>query len=107
MPLDRKRAVYDVCVKHDVIIVEDDPYYFLQFGGDDTRSPADADADADAAGSDSLEGSTTFSPSSKAYLDNLAPSFLRIDVQGRVIRLESFSKASFHADARGEAAAQT
>lgn len=32
MSVERKRAIYAVCVKYDVIIVEDDPYYFLQAG---------------------------------------------------------------------------
>ncbi|TRM64742.1 pyridoxal phosphate-dependent transferase [Schizophyllum amplum] len=27
---DRKQQIYDICVKHDVVIVEDDLYYFLQ-----------------------------------------------------------------------------
>lgn len=41
MPLSRKRAIYDVCVRHDVIIVEDDPYYFLQFDDDDHNDRTD------------------------------------------------------------------
>jgi aromatic amino acid aminotransferase I / 2-aminoadipate transaminase len=28
----RKKEIYDICVEFDVIIVEDDPYYFLQVG---------------------------------------------------------------------------
>ncbi|XP_076462801.1 kynurenine/alpha-aminoadipate aminotransferase, mitochondrial-like [Babylonia areolata] len=54
--LDRKRAIYDVARKHDLMIMEDDPYYFLNF----TRP--------------------------------LIPSLLSMDVDGRVVRLDSFSK---------------
>ena len=28
---ERKKDIYDVCVKHDIVICEDDPYYFFQF----------------------------------------------------------------------------
>ncbi|PYH91571.1 aromatic aminotransferase Aro8 [Aspergillus ellipticus CBS 707.79] len=57
---ERRRKVYDVCVKYDIIIVEDDPYSFIQYP--------------------------------EQFLSSLAPSFLKYDYQGRVIRLESFSK---------------
>lgn len=29
--LERKQAVYKICSKYDILILEDDPYYFLQF----------------------------------------------------------------------------
>ncbi|XP_067885388.1 kynurenine/alpha-aminoadipate aminotransferase, mitochondrial [Heterodontus francisci] len=53
---DRKREVYQIARKYDLLIIEDDPYYFLQF--------------------------------EKPW----APSFLSLDVDGRVIRTDSFSK---------------
>lgn len=31
VPEDRRRAIYDICSEHDILILEDDPYYFLQF----------------------------------------------------------------------------
>ncbi|KAJ3021667.1 hypothetical protein HKX48_008046 [Thoreauomyces humboldtii] len=36
-PASRKQKVYDVCTKYDVLILEDDPYYYLQF--DTTHRP--------------------------------------------------------------------
>lgn len=30
-PLERKQALYRVCQKYDLMIVEDDPYFYLQF----------------------------------------------------------------------------
>ncbi|XP_041042944.1 kynurenine/alpha-aminoadipate aminotransferase, mitochondrial isoform X1 [Carcharodon carcharias] len=56
MPADRKREVYQIARKYDLLIIEDDPYYFLQF--------------------------------EKPWI----PSFLSLDVDGRVIRTDSFSK---------------
>nr|XP_036854732.1 kynurenine/alpha-aminoadipate aminotransferase, mitochondrial isoform X1 [Manis javanica] len=53
---DRKKAIYEVARKYDFLIVEDDPYYFLQF--------------------------------TKPW----APTFLSMDIDGRVIRADSFSK---------------
>ncbi|CAG0896655.1 unnamed protein product, partial [Cyprideis torosa] len=31
IPEDRKRRIYQICAKYDILIVEDDPYFFLQF----------------------------------------------------------------------------
>ncbi|KAH9947220.1 pyridoxal phosphate-dependent transferase [Amylocystis lapponica] len=74
----RKKEVYDVCSEFDVIIVEDDPYYFLQEGEYVPKSQRDSHYD------NGLDD--------KTYLDQLAPSYLRFDTEGRVIRLDTFSK---------------
>jgi hypothetical protein len=61
----------------DVIIVEDDPYYFLQQGPytpKSGRSVAAVKHDQD------------------KFLAGLAPSYLKFDYQGRVVRLDTFSK---------------
>ncbi len=63
MGMERRRQVYAIAREANVLIVEDDPYYFLQYG-------------------------SSSSSSSSSY----TPSFLSIDVDGRVIRTDSFSK---------------
>jgi hypothetical protein len=72
------RGVYQefhLWLKTDIIICEDDPYSFLQF-------PAY-----------NLEGTTSLnSATPQEYLASLVPSFLKYDMQGRVIRLDTFSK---------------
>ena len=30
----RQAAVYEICQEYDIIILEDDPYFYLQFGGE-------------------------------------------------------------------------
>ncbi|CAG7973395.1 unnamed protein product [Penicillium salamii] len=73
---DRRRAVYKVAQKHDVIIVEDEPYYFLQmqpYVGEDAKPVPPPATHED-------------------FIKSLVPSFLSMDVDGRVVRLESFSK---------------
>ncbi|KAF7356680.1 Aminotran-1-2 domain-containing protein [Mycena venus] len=70
----RKKDIYDVAVRYDLIIVEDDPYYFQQASapyGSRTGPKKQTDEE---------------------WLDNLVPSFLRFDYEGRVIRLDTFSK---------------
>ncbi|KKK19848.1 hypothetical protein ARAM_005446 [Aspergillus rambellii] len=62
--LERRKAIYKVAQKHNIYIVEDEPYYFLQM------QPYTG------AGSE----------------PSLVPSYLSLDVDGRVLRLESFSK---------------
>ncbi|KAI8073257.1 pyridoxal phosphate-dependent transferase [Gongronella butleri] len=54
--LERKKQIYAICQKYDILIYEDDPYRFLEFKTDRT------------------------------------PSYLSMDVDGRVLRFDSLSK---------------
>lgn len=78
----RRKAVYGVCVKHDVIIAEDDPYYILQFANH-MRSKSSSSRDRTA---------TAITEENRHFLQSLSPSYLTFDYQGRVIRLDTFSK---------------
>ncbi|KAB8201742.1 Aminotransferase class I and II [Aspergillus parasiticus SU-1] len=74
--LKRRREIYAVCQKHDIYIIEDEPYYFIQmphFEGKGT--PAQKS-------SEDIE----------SFLAGLVPSYLSLDVDGRVLRMDSFSK---------------
>ncbi|KAH6691477.1 pyridoxal phosphate-dependent transferase [Plectosphaerella plurivora] len=76
----RRREIYELSVKYDLIIVEDDPYYFLQYPG---YNP-------------SAQTTSTFKAKEPSdFIGSLIPSFLSLDIEGRVIRLESFSKTLF------------
>lgn len=70
----RRHEIYQVAEKHDLYIIEDDPYYFLQFEKYDD------------------EGRSLSTPSPSQYLDSLLPSYLSLDTSGRVLRLDSTSK---------------
>ncbi|CDO75895.1 hypothetical protein BN946_scf184523.g4 [Trametes cinnabarina] len=77
MGVARKKEIYDICVAYDVIIVEDDPYYFLQMGAyvaKEARAPQASRVESD------------------KWIGSLTPSYLKLDYQGRVIRLDTFSK---------------
>jgi len=63
----RRREIYAICQRHNIIIIEDDPYYYLQFNLDELDAQP------------GLHGLTSHS-------------FLPIDVDGRVVRLDSFAK---------------
>jgi aromatic amino acid aminotransferase I len=72
----RRAAIYAVCQKHDIIIIEDEPYYFLQM------QPYTGSS-----------GPAVPPPSShEEFLNSLVPSYLSLDTDGRVMRLDSFSK---------------
>ncbi|OHE99547.1 aromatic amino acid aminotransferase [Colletotrichum orchidophilum] len=72
----RRRAIYTVAQKHDLYIIEDEPYYFLQM-----QPYTGPDAPA------------TPPPSSVSeFLGTLIPSLLSMDTDGRVLRMDSFSK---------------
>jgi len=66
----RKQEVYAICRKYDVVILEDDPYYFLTM-------PLDYESEADMPGADPAK---------------LPASYLSMDVDGRVVRLDSAAK---------------
>lgn len=93
LSLERRKALYAVCSKFDVIIVEDDPYWYLQFPsaateeGKSRNRPPVADAL-----SSSPDPKPARSSSGYAFLDSLVPSFLNLDTDGRVVRLDTFSK---------------
>ncbi|KAF4123733.1 aromatic amino acid aminotransferase I / 2-aminoadipate transaminase [Geosmithia morbida] len=75
----RRRAVYDVCRKHDIFIIEDEPYYFIQM-------PPYRGVGKDEPATDGAEESID------DFLRGLVPTYLSLDVDGRVMRMDSFSK---------------
>ena len=69
----RRKDLYTIAQKHDIYIFEDEPYYFLQMQPYTRSSPSP--------------------PSSHAeFLKALVPSLLSMDTDGRVMRMDSFSK---------------
>lgn len=79
--LERRREILDICKRHDVILIEDDPYYFLFM---EKYDAAAALANGTAASKE---------PRSAAeFLDSLPTSYLSLDTEGRVVRLDSLSK---------------
>lgn len=88
LSLERRKEIYAVCSKYDVVIIEDDPYYYLQF-------PSAELEEAKARGLPiplSQPANTLEKKSGFPFLDSLAPSFLNVDTDGRVLRLDTFSK---------------
>ncbi|KAI5787313.1 pyridoxal phosphate-dependent transferase [Geopyxis carbonaria] len=71
-PLSRRKALYAICSAHDVLIIEDEPYWHLQFPAAPPPPPSGDGA---------------------AFMRSLVPSFLTLDTDGgRVIRLDTLSK---------------
>ncbi|EGY17655.1 aromatic amino acid aminotransferase [Verticillium dahliae VdLs.17] len=88
LSVERRKAIYALCQKYDVIIVEDDPYWYLQY-------PSAAAEEAASRGKPVPTPKPTPKPvnsSGYEFLDSLVPSYLSLDVDGRVIRLDTFSK---------------
>ncbi|SCW01018.1 LAFE_0D03268g1_1 [Lachancea fermentati] len=73
---DRKPYIYHLAQKYDMIIIEDEPYYFLQM---DKYTPPE-------------QRSTTSPMNHHQFMNSLCRSFLELDVDGRVVRLDSVSK---------------
>ncbi|BCS26590.1 aminotransferase-like domain-containing protein [Aspergillus puulaauensis] len=74
--LERRKEIYKVAQKHNLYIIEDEPYYFLQMqpytGANSEPVPPPANHED--------------------FIKSLIPSYLSLDVDGRVLRMESFSK---------------
>lgn len=73
--LERRREIYRVCQKHDIFIIEDEPYYFIQMKPYTGRG-------TEVVGDDTVD----------EFLTTLVPTYLSMDVDGRVLRMDSFSK---------------
>ncbi|KAK3337184.1 pyridoxal phosphate-dependent transferase [Cercophora scortea] len=77
---ERRREIYEVARKHDLYIIEDEPYYFLQmepyYGEGKTKMGKEKKEE------EGVDG----------FLRGLIPSLLSMDVDGRVLRMDSFSK---------------
>ena len=88
LSIERRKAIYKLCCEYDIIIVEDDPYWYMQF-------PSAVEAEAHSRDLPVPMSKPAHElPKSSGYdlLDSLVPSYLNIDVEGRVIRLDTFSK---------------
>lgn len=72
----RRKELYEIAQKHDIYILEDEPYYFLQMQPYTGSNAPDVPPPA----------------SNEAFLQALIPTLLSMDVDGRVMRLDSFSK---------------
>ncbi|EDO14514.1 hypothetical protein Kpol_278p2 [Vanderwaltozyma polyspora DSM 70294] len=77
---ERKVEIYRIACKHDFLIIEDEPYYFLQMG----EYIADLD--------ERKKVQDVPKPTHDQFLGSLAKTFLSVDTEGRVIRMDSFSK---------------
>ncbi|OBZ66803.1 Aromatic amino acid aminotransferase C56E4.03 [Grifola frondosa] len=66
LSIERRKRIYNIAQRFDLIIVEDDPYYFLQYGSAQSQETC--------------------------HTAPFMASFLSMDTDGRVMRLDSFSK---------------
>jgi DNA-binding transcriptional MocR family regulator len=88
LSIERRKEIYALCSKYDVIIVEDDPYWYLQFPSANIEQAKSRNLPAPAP----KPTHTPKKSSGYPFLDSLTPSYLSIDTDGRVIRLDTFSK---------------
>ncbi|KAJ7781266.1 pyridoxal phosphate-dependent transferase [Mycena metata] len=77
----RKKEIYQLCVEFGecIFLVEDDPYFVLQEGEYVPKSMRGRQAHTD------IDDEAKF-------IASLEPSYLKLDYQGRIIRLDTFSK---------------
>jgi aromatic amino acid aminotransferase I / 2-aminoadipate transaminase len=73
---------WDVQTSQDLIIAEDDPYFFLQVGEFVPKSLRKSEPEPESVTGEDVE----------RFVASLVPTFLSVDTQGRVIRMETLSK---------------
>lgn len=78
---DRRKQIYKICRAYDVWILEDDPYYYLQYGGFESSSEVPG-----------LYGIVGSSLHGEFGSPRYPRSYLSMDVDQRVIRVDTFSK---------------
>lgn len=95
MPSSRYDEIYQICSKHDVIIMEDDPYFALQY------KPYEAEINKRAMILAEARETMGKIPLGEEHLRKVAKvfndyagikSYLSRDVEGRVVRIDTFSK---------------
>ncbi|KAI0005185.1 aromatic amino acid aminotransferase [Xylariaceae sp. FL0662B] len=88
LSVERRREIYALCSKYDVIIIEDDPYWYLQYPSAEIEEAKARNLPIP----ESKPANTLEKKSGYPFLDSLTPSYLSIDIDGRVVRLDTFSK---------------
>ena len=98
MGVQRRKDIYALCCRYDIIIIEDDPYWYLQYPSANPLSVSTCDHPKF---TDALPGLQNYNTSAfngmgkssgYPFLDSLVPSYLSVDTQGRVVRIDTFSK---------------
>ncbi|GIL83317.1 hypothetical protein Vretifemale_12152 [Volvox reticuliferus] len=84
---DRKRRILEVCETHDLLVLEDDAYYWLYY-------PYEGESGGTAGEEEGRGGITSSAPGRGRVpgLEGLPASLLHLDTRGRVIRVDTFSK---------------
>jgi DNA-binding transcriptional MocR family regulator len=97
LSLTRRKEIYAVCQKYDILIIEDDPYWYLQYPSANATSiqargkPVSINHPIHPQ-SHNYNADKPKPTSGYPFLDSLVPSYLHVDTDGRVIRLDTFSK---------------
>ncbi|KAL8818999.1 MAG: hypothetical protein Q9223_002477 [Gallowayella weberi] len=90
--VERRKEIYAVCSKYDMIIVEDDPYWYLQYPSANKFSIAATGQRVPKPSPTDERNLDQPKSSGYAFLDSLVPSYISVDTDGRVVRLDTFSK---------------
>ncbi|KAK4565698.1 hypothetical protein LTR86_003546 [Recurvomyces mirabilis] len=99
LSLQRRRDIYALCSKYDILIVEDDPYWYLQYPTSTATNTTTVSSSTNTSFNPDVKMFANSEPlpdnwksSGYPFLDSLVPSFLSVDTDGRVLRLDTFSK---------------
>ncbi|XP_042205039.1 kynurenine/alpha-aminoadipate aminotransferase, mitochondrial-like [Homarus americanus] len=83
----RRREIYSIASEYDLLILEDDPYHYIQFMEENSVSVRSREA-----GLRMTNRRLKYRHHEPQLLQEVPPSFLSLDTEGRVLRFDSFSK---------------
>lgn len=99
LSLQRRREIYALCSQFDIIILEDDPYWYLQFPSATAANTITTSSPLNTSFHPSVPMFANAEPRPSSwkssgfdFLDSLVPSYVSVDTEGRVVRLDTFSK---------------
>lgn len=89
----RRRDILAVCERYDVLILEDEPYYFLQMEEYKSKVQQNGNGNGHVDGNGSEREATNGTDMDLGtFIDSLVPSYLSMSKSGNVLRMDSFSK---------------
>jgi aromatic amino acid aminotransferase I len=89
----RRRDILRVCEEYDVLILEDEPYYFLQMEPYVSKMQQSGNGHTNGQVSGNGRGLTNGTHTDLGtFLGSLIPSYLSLSTSGNVLRMDSFSK---------------
>jgi len=90
LSVERKRKIYSIASEFNLLILEDDPYYWMQY--DEEKEEEEEKTEEESSRNTSSSSKKQQLEQKQQQQGKRTASFMSMDVEGRVLRFDSFSK---------------